>query len=312
MKAKSLFPILLLLAVTHAQLAAVPSDIPLATLQLRDIIIIAVVLTYLFASGRIADFVESKDRRVTKREVLLAPLLYMAFACVGVLLYFGSGAWVPPQDTMITVAFYLILIPLAISVGLGALVIHYFFHDRLNPVQSIDLSLRIVLAPVFDGWKGYWTAFGAAAILVGISAVSFYSSGWDFAKVTLDFLLLSFLVSLYFVYRALAAKSNEDKASGFVSALTIITPAIVREFFRELACAVLALIPFNIFSTCPIGEVGNEVTLAISVLATILLLVPIIPIVYAVVVNVLRFFTVIEVLLRKEERAKPGKPGSTE
>ena len=305
MKAKLLFPILLLLAVAHAQVAL--PDIPLATLQLRDIIIIGVVLTYLFASGRIADFVESKDRRVTKREVLLAPLLYMVFACVGVLIYFGSGAWVPPQDTIITTVFYLILIPLAISVGLGALVIHYFFHDRLNPVQSLDLSLRIVLSPVFDGYKGYLTAFGAAVILVGISVVSFYSSGWDFAKVTLDFLLLSLLVSLYYVYRALVAKTNEDKASASVSALTIITPAIVRAFFTELACAALALVPFGIFSVCPIGQAGNEVTLAISVLATVALLIPIIPVAYAIVVNVLRFFTVIEVLVRKEERRQGGE-----
>ena len=305
MKAKFLLFIALALAIVFSAPVELPADIPLAILQLRDVIIIAVVLTYLFASGRIADFIESKGRKVTKREVLLAPFCYMFFACAGVLLYFGSGAWVPPQDTIITTLVYLLLIPLGISVGLGALIISYFFHDRLNPVQSIDLSLRIVLSPIFDGYKGYWTAFGAAVILVGISVISFYSSGWDFAKVTLDFLLLSAIVSLYYVYKALVAKTNEDKASNVVSALTIITPAVVREFFRELACAALALVPFNIFSVCPIDQVGNEVTLAISVLATIVLLIPIIPLIYAIVVNVLRFFTVIEVLVRKEEKAKP-------
>ncbi|MCX6772777.1 MAG: hypothetical protein NTV88_03325 [Candidatus Micrarchaeota archaeon] len=305
MKLKFLLFIALAFALVFPAVVDVPADVSLAVLQLRDVIIIGVVLTYLFASGRIADFIESKGRRVTKREVLLAPFCYMVFACAGVLLYFGSGAWVPPQDTIITTLVYLLLIPFAISIGLGGFIIHYFFHDRLNPVQSIDLSLRIVLAPVFDGWKGYWTAFGAAALIVGISTIAFYSSGWDFAKVTLDFLLLSTIVSLYYVYKALVAKTNEDKASGFVSALTIITPAIVREFFRELACAALALVPFNLFSVCPLDQVGNEVTLAISVLATIVLLIPIIPFAYAIVVNVLRFFTVIEVLLRKEEKGKP-------
>ena len=147
MKAKFLLFIALALAIVFSAPVELPADIPLAILQLRDVIIIAVVLTYLFASGRIADFIESKGRKVTKREVLLAPFCYMFFACAGVLLYFGSGAWVPPQDTIITTLVYLLLIPLGISVGLGALIISYFFHDRLNPVQSIDQ-----LIPGYDAY----------------------------------------------------------------------------------------------------------------------------------------------------------------
>lgn len=281
------------------------AELPLSILELREIIIIGVVLSYIFASGRIADFVQAKGFRLTKKEVLFAPFAYMFLSAIGVLAYFSSGAWVPPQDTIVTLAVYLVLIPVAISVGLGAMVLHYFFRDRLNPVQSLDLSLRILLAPIFDGWKGYWTALGAAGILVAISAISYYSSGLNFEKVTLDFLLLSIIVSLYFAYRALVAKSNEDRASGFVSALTILAPAILREFFSSLVCAALSLVPFGIFSSCPLDQVGNEVTLALSVLATMLLLIPIIPLVYAIAVNLLRFLTAIEILLKKEERGRP-------
>lgn len=281
-------------------------NLPFAALELREIVILGVVLSYIFASGRIADFVEARGFRLSKKEVLLAPFAYMLLSAIGVLLYFSSGAYLPPQDTIITLAVYLVLLPVAIAVGLGALVLHYFFHDRLNPVQSLDLSLRILLAPIFDGWKGYWTALGAAGILAAISTISYYSSGWDFAKVSLDFLLLSAIVSLYFIYRALTANNNEQRASGFVSALTILTPALIREFLRGLACSALALIPFNIFSACPLDQVGDEVTLALSVFATLLLLIPIIPLVYAIVVNLLRFLTAIEVLLKKEEKSKPA------
>lgn len=282
------------------------AELPLAALELREIVIIGVVLSYIFASGRIADFVEARGFRISKKEVLLAPFAYMLLSAIGVLFYFSSGAYLPPQDTIITLAVYLVLVPIAIATALGALTLHYFFRDRLNAVQSLDLSLRILLAPIFDGWKGYWTALGAAALLVAISVISFYSSGLDFAKVALDFLLLSAIVALYFVYRALTATSNEARASGFVSALIILAPALIREFLRELACSALALVPFGIFAACPLELAGDEITLALSVLATLVLLIPIVPLVYAVIVNLFRFLTAIEVILRKEEKQKPA------
>lgn len=281
------------------------AELSLSILELREIIIVGVVLSYIFASGKIADAVEARGFRISKKEVLLAPFAYMFLAAIGVLTYFASGAALPPQDTIITLAVYLVLLPIAIAVGLGALVLHYFFHDRLNAVQSLDLSLRILLAPIFDGWRGYWTALGAAGILVAISVISYYSSGLSPEKTPLDFLLLAIIVALYFVYRALTATNNEARASGFVSALTILTPAILLEFFRELACGALALVPFGIFSSCPLDQAGSEVALAFSVLATLLLLIPVIPLVYAIVVNLLRFLTAIDVILRKEEKINP-------
>jgi len=282
-------------------------EMPLSILELREVVIIGVVLSYVFASGKIADFVEARGFRISKKEVLLAPFAYMFVSAIGVLAYFASGAYLPPQDTIITLAVFLVLLPLAIATGLGALALHYFFRDRLNIVQSLDLSLRILLAPIFDGWKGYWTALGAAGILVAISAISYYSSGLSQEKTPLDFLLLAIIAALYFVYRALTATNNEARASGFVSALTILAPAILLEFFRNLACGALALVPFGIFSSCPLDQAGNEVTLALSVLATLLLLIPVIPLVYAIVVNLLRFLTAIEVILRKEEKKNPSE-----
>ena len=284
-------------------------EMPLSILELREVVIIGVVLSYVFASGKIADFVEARGFRISKKEVLLAPFAYMFVSAIGVLAYFASGAYLPPQDTIITLAVFLVLLPVAIVIGLGALVLHYFFRDRLNAVQSLDLSLRILLAPIFDGWKGYWTALGAAGILVAISVISYYSSGLSPEKTPLDFLLLAIIVALYFAYRALTATNNEARASGAVSALTILAPAILLEFFRELACGALALVPFGIFSSCPLDQVGNEVALAFSVLATLLLLIPVIPLVYAIVVNLLRFLTAVEVILKKEEKRKPDAEG---
>lgn len=269
--------------------------------QLRDIAIFAVLLCYIFAAGKIADFLQSSGRKISKREALLAPFAYMFLSCLGLLAYVSSGLWVPPQNTLITTAVYLLGIPLGIVIGLGAIVLYGFFRDRLNPVQSLDLSMRIILAPIFDGLRGYWTALGAAAILGGISGFTYWSSGGNFSLVTLDFLLLSSVVALYFLYRALTSHTNEGKASNVVTMLTIIAPSVLRLFFKDLVCAGLSLIPLDFFRSCPLQQVGNEVTLALSVAATLILLVPIIPVIYAMVVNLLRVATVVELLMRREQ-----------
>ncbi len=278
-------------------------DVP-ALSQFRDIVIFAVVACYIFAAGKIADFLTSSGRHITKREVLLAPFAYVFLCFFVLLLYATSGAWVPPQNTIITTAAYLVLLPLALCIGAGALALHGFFHDRLNPLQSLDLSMHIILAPIFDGLTGYWTAIGAAAVLVFASGLSFWSSGGNFSLVTLDFLIMSALFSLYFLYRALTAQNNEGRASNFVSMLVIITPGVLRLFLPTVACALLSLIPLEFFKTCPLLQIGNEVTLALSVLATLVLLVPVIPILYALSVNVLRAASAFSVFLRKEKSAK--------
>jgi hypothetical protein len=272
--------------------------------QFRDIVIFAIVACYIFAAGKITDFLSASGRRITKREILLAPFAYVFLCFFALLLYASSGAWVPPQNTIITIAAYLVFIPLALCIGAGALALHGFFHDRLNPLQSLDLSMRVVLAPIFDGLTGYWTAIGAAAVLVLASSLSFWSSGGNFSLVTFDFLIMSSLFSLYFLYRGLTAQDNEGRASNFVSMLVVFTPSVLRLFLPTLACALLSLIPLQFFKTCPLLQVGNEVTLALSVLATLVLLVPVIPILYALSVNILRAATAFSVLLRKE---KPGK-----
>jgi hypothetical protein len=263
---------------------------------MRDLITIAVVFSYIFASGRIADFMRSSGRAISRREVLLAPAAYMLFCISGVLLYFSSGAWVPPQNSLISNLFYIVAAPLAIAIGLGALSIHSFFRDRLSLLQSLDLSMRIVLAPLFDGIKGYWTALSSAAILVGISTFTYWSSGGNLSLVTFDFLLLSIVASLYFAYRAIVSVGSEGKASNTVTALTIMAPSVLRAFFKEAACALLSLVPFQLFQSCPLDAAGSEVSLAISVLATLVLLVPAIPFIYAVMVNLLRFVATIEAL----------------
>jgi len=296
--------LILLLAASSMLFAANSSALPFSLLQLREVIIFAVVLSYIFASGKIADFLQSSGRKMSKKEVLLAPFAYLFFAVLCVLIYFSSGLWVPPQATIITTLVYLFLIPVSIVVAAGTVVLHAFFRDRLTAVQSLHLSIRIMFAPLFDGLKGYWTALTAAAILVILSGISFYSSGGNFSLATFDFLLLSAIASLYFLYRALTAGTNESKASNFVTVLTLISPAVLRLFFKDLVCALLSLIPFKFFTACPLYEIGSEVTLAFSVLATLVVLVPVIPFIYAVMVNILRFVAAIEIMLKKEPKAR--------
>ena len=55
-------------------------EMPMATLepaalfsQFRDIAIFAAISCYVFAAGKIADSLSSSGRRITKREVILAP-----------------------------------------------------------------------------------------------------------------------------------------------------------------------------------------------------------------------------------------------
>lgn len=279
--------------------------------NLEELVLLAIVLVYVFAAGKIADFLQSSGKRITRREALFAPFAYLFVACVGAAAYFASGAWVPPQNTVITDAVFLVLIPAAIVIGLGAFVLHSFFRDRMNAWQCLDLSMHIILAPVFDGIRGYWTAFGAAAILVVISGFTYWSSGGNFSLVTLDFLLLSIVVSLYFLYRAIMSHDSDGRAANLVTMLTVLAPSVLRLFLRDVACALLSLIPLDFFRTCPLAQAGNEVTLALSVLATLVILVPIIPFIYALIVNLLRFLTVAEVLLSPErhEGAESGKAG---
>ncbi|MCX6770251.1 MAG: hypothetical protein NT051_06305, partial [Candidatus Micrarchaeota archaeon] len=261
----------------------------------------AVIACYIFAAGKIADFLTSSGKRIDRREVLLAPFAYVFLCFFALLIYTSSGLWAPPQNTIITLAAFLVLIPLALCIAAGALALHGFFHDRLNPLQSLDLSMHIILAPIFDGLAGYWTAISAAAVLIFASGLSFWSSGGNFSLVTLDFLIMSALFSLYFLYRALTSKNNESRASNAVSMLVIIAPSVLRIYLPAFVCALLSLIPLQFFKTCPLLQVGNEVTLALSVLATLVILVPIIPILYALSVNLLRAATALSVLARKEK-----------
>ncbi len=248
-----------------------PPKIVVPLSQLRVLAIIAALLCYVFAAGKIADFLQSSGRKIAKREALFAPFAYLFVSGFGVLLYFGSGAAKPPQDTLITNGFYLLFIPALIAVALGTLVLYGFFRDRLSFPRSFDLSLHIILAPIFDGLRGYWTALGAAAILALISSFAFYSSGLQLSLVTTDFMLLSIVVSLYFLYRALTSAGNENKAANFVTMLTILAPSLLQKFFREAVCLVLTRIPLDFFRTCPLDSVGSEVSLALSVGATLLL-----------------------------------------
>jgi len=272
--------------------------------QYKDLFIFAIIACYIFAAGKIADFLSKSGGRITKREVLLAPFAYVFLCALSLLLYASSGAWVPPQNTIITTAAYLLLVPLALCIAAGAISLHAFFHDRLSILQSLDLSLHIVLAPIFDGLKGYWTAIGAAAVLVLASSLSFWSSGGNFSLVTLDFLIMSAIFSLYFLYRALTSQDNEGRASNFLSMLVLLSPSVLRLVLPSVVCALLALIPLQFFKTCPLLAVGNEVTLALSVLATMVVLVPVIPLLYALMVNLLRAATAFSILLQKEKPEK--------
>ena len=109
--------------------------------NLVQLAIIAAVLVYVFAAGKIADFLQSSGKRITRREALFAPFAYIFVACIGAAAYFASGAWVPPQNTIITDAVFLVLIPAAIVIGLGAAVFQSFFRDRMNVWHSLDLSI---------------------------------------------------------------------------------------------------------------------------------------------------------------------------
>ena len=280
--------------------------------QFRDVAIFAAVACYIFAAGKIADSLSKAGRRMTRREVVMAPFAYVLLCFFALLIYAASGAWVPPQNTIITTAAYLVLIPLAMCICAGALALHGFFHDRLSPLQSLDMSMHIILAPIFDGLAGYWTAIGAAAVLVLASSLSFWSSGGNFSLVTMDFLIMSALFSLYFLYRALTSQSNEGRASNFVSMLVVAAPSVLRLYLPTLVCALLSLIPLQFFRECPLLTVGNEVTLALSVLATLVLLVPVIPLLYALSVNVLRAGSAFAVLLQKEKPSKAKEKGGEE
>lgn len=277
--------------------------------QLRDIVLIAIVFCYVFAAGKIADFLRSSGKKITRREAILAPFAYMLVVSVGALAYFSSGAWVPPQHTLITMGVYLLLAPLGIAIGLGAIVLHAFFRKRLTPLESLDFSMRVMLAPVFDGMHGYWTALGAASILVFLSGFTYWSSGGNLGLVTLDFLLLSAVASLYFLYGAIISSGNEDKASNLVALMVVLSPSVLRLFFKDIVCAGLSLIPLDFFRNCPLLQAGNEVTLALSVLATLLMLLPVIPMVYALIVNLLRFATVLEIIFSKEHAQEKEREG---
>jgi hypothetical protein len=275
-----------------------------ALLQLRDLVAIFAVLCYVFAAGKIADFLQSRGSLISRREALLAPLAYMVAGAAGVLIYFSSDASLPPQNTPVTLLVYMAIIPIGIIAAAGATALYAIFRGRIGAIEALDLSMRVILAPLFDGLAGYWAALGAAALLVAISAASYYSSGGNLSLVTTDFLLLSSLAALYFLYRMLTAQNNEAKAGALVTCMIIIAPGILRLYFTELVCAGLSLIPLEFFQNCPLLNASDEVTLALSVLATLIVIVPIIPFVYAIVVNALRFLTLIGVMVKKEKKEK--------
>ncbi|VVC01499.1 Uncharacterised protein [uncultured archaeon] len=299
-----------LFALASAQAPALPGGALFPASEIQHAMIIGVLLCYVFAAGRIADFLQSCGRKIAKREVIYAPLAYMLFSMIGVIFYFISGSAAPPQNTIITLAVYLLLIPLGICIGIGALVLHSFFRDRLSAVQSLDLSMKIILAPLFDGIRGYWTAIGAAALVVFISGASWFSSGGNFSLITLDFLLASMLAAVYFLYKALTSRTNEGRASNVVTMLTLLAPSVLRLYFKDIVCALLSQIPIDFFRSCPLDQIGNEVTLALSVAATLVILVPVIPVVYAIMVNALRVASVMQALAGKEQPGRPdGKTG---
>jgi hypothetical protein len=272
--------------------------------QFYPLLFIAAFLVYIFAAGKIADSLAQLGRKLTRKEALLAPFAFLFSSAFCILLYFGSGNAAPPQNTIIANGVFLLLIPLAIAVGAGALSIHAFFHNRLRLHESIHLSLQILLAPIFDGLAGYWTGMGAAALLVLISGVSFWSSGGSFSLVTTDFVLLSAVVAIYYIYKALIEPKSEGKASSLILALVIAVPGVLRLFFKDLACAMLSYIPLQFFKSCPLYQAGNEVTLALSVLATLVLIVPVIPIIYAAVVNAMRAASLIGIIFQNEAPAR--------
>ena len=282
-----------------------PPPIIIPASQLRLFAALAVVFFYVFAAGKIADFLQSSGKKITKREALYAPFALMLVSGVFIAAYFLSGAYRPPQDTLITNIVYLVLIPAGITLAIGSAVLWIFFRDRLNFLQSLDLSAHIVLSPIFDGLKGYWTALGAVLILGIMSVLVFFSTGGRLALATFDFLLLSILVSLYFLYKMLTKPGNENRASNAVMILCLLAPSLMQKYFKDLVCAILVRLPFGIFQTCPLDSVGSDVTLAISIGATMLLLVPVVPLLYAFVVNLMRAFTLANLLLAPEPKPAP-------
>jgi|GEM_PF-1178732 len=284
-----------------------PPAIVIPAGQLYALAALALVFLYVFAAGKIADFLQSSGRKITKREALYAPFAMMFVALVFISFYFLSGMARPPQDTLVTILVYTIVAPAAIAIGIGALVLKGFFADRLSAVQSLDLSLHIVLAPIFDGLKGYWTALGAAAILALISSVAFYSSGGRFALATFDFLLLSILASLYYLYRAFTTPGNENKASNAVVVMCLLAPNLLQRQLKEVACAALSQIPLPFLHPCPLESAGAEVTLALTIGTVMLLLVPVVPIVYAFAINLLRAYSLAKLLLSRGEKGAVGE-----
>jgi hypothetical protein len=283
-----------------------PPSIAIPAFQLRLIGAIAIFLFYIFAAGKIADFFESSRIKLSKREALLAPFAMLFVSLVAIAFYFLSGAYRPPQDTLITNIVFLALIPAGIALVIGSFVLYSFFKDRLTYPQSLDLSIRIVLSPVFDGFKGYWIALGAGVILSIISTVSFYSSGGRLSLATFDFLLLSILASLYYAYQFFASRTSEERAGNVVTILCLLAPSIVQRYLKDAACSILVRLPFHIFPSCPLDSAGSEVTFAMSLGVTMLLLVPVVPIIYSFAVNLLRLWALVELLLKPEASGTQG------
>ncbi len=272
--------------------------------QVINVAIILAILCYIFAAGKIADFLQSSGKAITKKEALFAPFAYFATSALLIIIYISSGFFAPPQSTPITLGFFLIIIPSLIALVGGTAALYYFFRDRMNIASCFSLSIRIIFAPLFDGIKGYWTALGGAAIVGVISTISFFSSGGNMALATTDFLFLSITVSLYFVYKAAVAMSNEDRATNLTTFLFILSPSIIKVFARDIACAAIGAIPIKLFATCPLSQSDQQTSLALSLAATFIVLLPLIPIAYAALVNTLRAATVLKLLFAKDAVAE--------
>ena len=79
---------------------------------------------------------------------------------------------------------------------------------------------------------------------------------------------------------------------------------LVQQYIHQRLAAIGRQVKGQAFRAERLLQAGNEVTLALSVLATLVLLVPIIPIIYAVIVNAFCAASAFSVLLQNE---KPGK-----
>ncbi len=275
--------------------------------QVINVALIAGLLCYIFAAGRIADYLLSSGKRITKKEAVFVPFAYLATSAIFVIIYLTSGFFAPPQATIVTLGFFLVVVPALITLAAGTAVIYWFFRDRIGASECFSLSLRIIFAPIFDGIKGYWTALGAAVIIAIVSTLAFFSSGGNMALATTDFLFLSITVSLYFVYKAAVAQSNEERASSLTTLLFILSPSIIRIFARDIACAVIGAIPVRLFSSCPLAASDQQTSLALSLAATFIVLLPLIPIAYAALVNALRATTVFKLLAAKDPQASVEK-----